>query len=217
MKRVYLWMVVFLGVIAVFYAWGHRHEIGLLRAWLPARTTDGIVETGGNPQLDWRPIDQTADGFKIEMPGDPKRVVVQATSETGGTEPVSMLMVKPDGDRTYAVAWADRPPVARMNDLIPDKTLDQAREGALTRTQTFLVSETRSTPQGYPGRDVVAHNVGGGVLDTRFVYAGQRLYMLIATSASAAGRNEQDVMRFFNSFAIASNTEIPETLPAATQ
>jgi hypothetical protein len=151
------------------------------------------------------------------MPGEPKQVVIQATSETGGTEPVSMLLVKPDADRTYGVAWAEKPPVARMNDLVPDKTLDEARDGALNKTQTTLVSEVRSNPQGYPGRDLVAHNVGGGILDTRFVYAGSRLYMLIATAPSAASRHEEDVIRFFNSFAIASNTQIPETIPAATQ
>jgi hypothetical protein len=41
--------------------------------------------------------------------------------------------------------------------------------------------------------------------------------MLIATAPSAASRREQDVIRLFNSFAIAGNTQIPETLPAATQ
>jgi hypothetical protein len=128
-----------------------------------------------------------------------------------------MLMVKPDANRTYAVAWADKPPVARMNDLVPDKTLDQARDGALTRTNTTLISEIRSNPQGFPGRDVVAHNVGGGILDTRLIYARPRLYMLIATAPSSAARNEEDVIHFFNSFAIASNTQIPETIPAATQ
>jgi len=151
------------------------------------------------------------------MPGDPKRVVVQATSETGTNEPISMLLVKPDSERTYAIAWADKPPVARMNDLVPDKTLDQARDGAMNKTNTTLVSEIRSNPQGFPGRDVVAHNVGGGILDTRFVYAGSRLYMLIATAPSASSRHEQDVIRFFNSFTIASNNQIPETIPAATQ
>jgi len=151
------------------------------------------------------------------MPGDPNRVLVQATNETGANEPINMLLFKSSSDHTYAVAWAEKPPVARMNDLIPDKTLDQARDGALNRTQATLISEIRSNPQGFPGRDVVAYNGGGGVLDTRFVYAGHRLYMLIATAPSAAARHEEDVMRFFNSFAIDDNTQFPETLPATQQ
>lgn len=166
--------------------------------------------------LDWQPVDETAQGFRVEMPGDPKHLVVQANNEAGSTEPISMLLVKPDSDRTYAIAWAEKPPVSRMNDLVPDKTLDQARDGALIRTSTTLVSEVRSNPQGYPGRDIVAHNAGGGILKTRFIYAGSKLYMLIATSPSAAALHEEDVTHFFNSFAIATNTQIPETLPAAT-
>jgi hypothetical protein len=217
MKRMYLALIVILGVMGAIYVWEHRSEYSLLREWLPTQSTDGVMNTAQTQQLEWQPVDETSQGFKIEMPGDPGRTVVQANNEAGATEPVSMLMVKPDSDRTYAVAWADKPPVARLNDLVPEKTLDQARDGALTRTQTTLVSETRSNPQGYPGRDVVAHNVGGGVLDTRFIYAGSRLYMLIATAPSAAARREPDVIRFFNSFIIAGNTQIPETLPAATQ
>lgn len=217
MKRLYLYLAGPLLFIIAVYVWGHRTEFGFLRDWLPSRQADGLINTGSSPDLAWRPVDETSQGFKIEMPGDPKQVVVQATTETGGTEPISMILVKPDANRTYAIAWAEKPPVARMNDLVPDKTLDQARDGALNKTQTTLVSEIRSSPQGYPGRDVVAHNVGGGILDTRFVYAGTRLYMLIATAPSAAARREQDVTRFFNSFAVAGNTQIPETIPAATQ
>ena len=151
------------------------------------------------------------------MPGDPKRVTVQANTEAGTNEPISMLLVKSDEDRTYAVAWAEKPPVARMNDLNADKTLDQARDGALTRTGTTLVTESRNNPQGYPGRDVVAHNVGGGIMDARFIFASHRLYMLIVTSPSAGARHLEDVNHFFESFTIASNTQIPESLPAANE
>jgi hypothetical protein len=217
MKKVYLYMIAILILIGAIYVWGHRNDFGLLREWLPTRQAEGIIDTARGVQAEWRPVDETSQGFKLEMPGDPKRVVVQATNEAGNTEPISMLLVKADSERTYAIAWAEKPPVARMNDLVPDKTLDQARDGALNKTNTTLVSEIRSNPQGFPGRDVVAHNAGGGVLDTRFVYAGARLYMLIATAPSASARHEQDVIRFFNSFTIASNTQIPESIPAATQ
>jgi len=216
MKRVYQSVAAVLVLIVAFYVWGHRRDYGFLRSILPARTTEGFLQSNRSQQADWRPVDETSQGFKIEMPSDPRQVVVQATNETGSTEPISMLLAKADADHSYAVAWADKPPVARMNDLNPDKTLDEARDGALSRTSTSLVSEVRNSTQGFPGRDVVSHNVGGGILDTRFVYAGTRLYMLMATSPSAAGRHEEEVIRFFNSFTIASNTQIPESIPAAT-
>jgi hypothetical protein len=212
----YLFVLAGLVFIGLVFAWRYRSDFSLLSEWLPTRQTEGFMNSGSGQPLEWQHVDETSQGFRVEMPGDPKHLVVQANNEAGSTEPVSMLLVKPDSDRTYAIAWAEKPPVARMNDLVPDKTLDQARDGALGRTATTLVSEVRSNPQGFPGRDIVAHNAGGGILKTRLIYAGTRLYMLIATSPSASALHEDDVTHFFNSFAIASNTQIPETLPAAT-
>jgi len=216
MKRVYLYLIGAVFAIGLIYIWMRQSDSSLLREWLPKQSEGGSDATHG-PQQGWRLTDETSQGFRIEMPADPRQTVVQATNETGTTDPISMLVAKPDSQRTYAIAWADKPPVARINDLAPDKTLDQARDGALTRTQTTLVSEIRSTPQGFPGRDVVVRNTGGGVMDTRFIYAGTRLYMLIATAPSAAERRENDIIRFFNSFAISGKGQIPETIPAATR
>jgi hypothetical protein len=214
MKRMYLYMAGILVLIGLVYVWGHR---GNLLRLLPGKSSSGLGLNNQPDQLEWKAVDESAQGFKLEMPGDPKQVVVQANNEAGLTEPISMLMVKPDSDHTYAIAWAEKPPVARMNDLVADKTLDQARDGSLARTETTAVSEIRTNPQGYPGRDVVSRNAGGGIMDTRFIYARPRLYMLIASSPSAAGRHEEEVIHFFNSFSIASNTQIPETLPASTE
>jgi hypothetical protein len=212
----YLVVVGILMVIGVILAVRYRSDIAFLREWLPTRTTETALDSGAGKDVEWRPVDETSQGFKLEMPGDPQQIVVQAENEAGSTEPISMIQVKPDPNRTFAVAWAEKPPVARMNDLVPEKTLDEARDGALARTATTKISEIRSNPQGFPGRDIEARNVAGGILDARLIYAGTRLYMLIATSPSAAGRHEEDVTRFFNSFTIASNTQIPETLPPAT-
>jgi hypothetical protein len=212
----YLTVVTILIGLGMMYLWRNRAEFSFL-SWLPTRQADGTLSTGGGKNLEWRPVDEASQGFKVEMPGEPKHLVVQANDESGSTEPISMLLVKPDSERTYAIAWADKPPVARMNDLNSEKTLDQARDGALTRIGATPVNEIRSNPQGFPGRDLVAHNVSGGVLDTRFVYAGTRLYMLIATAPSNAARHEDEIFHFFNSFAVDSNNQIPETLPAATR
>jgi hypothetical protein len=215
----YLIVLVLLAGLGLMWVWRNRTEYSFLRKWLPTQQIegriDGLLLPSTAKDLEWRPVDESAQGFRIEMPGEPKHLVVQATAETGSTEPVSILMVRPDSERTYAIAWADKPPVARINDLNPEKTLDQARDGAMGRTNTIPVSESRSNPQGFPGRDIVAHNVSGGVLDTRFVYAGTRLYMLIATAPSNTARHEDEIGRFFNSFTIATSNQIPETLQPA--
>src|SRR5271167_3138018 len=103
MKKVYLYLIAILFFIGAIYFWEHRSDYSLLREWLPVRQTEGIIDTGRSQQIEWRPVDESSQGFKLEMPGDPQRVVVQATNEAGNPEPVSMLLVKPDSDRTYAI------------------------------------------------------------------------------------------------------------------
>lgn len=212
MKRVYISIVGVL-LVGVVLALHYRSRISFVRKWFPTHSSSSLLDAATGKEVVWQPVDESSQGFKLEMPGDPQQIAVEADNESGSTEPVNMIEVKPQPDRSFAVAWADKPPVARMNDLAPEKTLDEARDGALARTATTKIREIRSNPQGFPGRDFEARNVGGGILDARLIYAGSRLYMLIATSPSAAGRNEEAVERFFNSFTIASNTQTPETLP----
>jgi hypothetical protein len=90
-----------------------------------------------------------------------------------------------------------------------------ARDGMLSRTQTTLTSETRTTPDGYPARDIAAANAGGGVLNARIIFTGERLYTLMALFPAASARREQDVTRFYKSFEITRSGKIPETVPSA--
>jgi hypothetical protein len=75
-----------------------------------------------------------------------------------------------------------------------------ARDDALARTQCSMVSESRSNRQGYPARDFVGRNEGGGIFNARLILAGTRLYMLTAASPAESARRDQDVQRFFDSF-----------------
>lgn len=165
-------------------------------------------------RITWKAIDRPGDGFQVEMPEDPRPLQVPAYNEAGVSEPVNMIFSSPDGGTTYAVAWADNPPPMRMANHAPDPTLDAAREGLLARTQTSLVNETRCRPQGYPGRDILARNVGGGVLDARLIMAGQRLYMLTAAYPSMSARRDSDVKHFFNSFEVSDGGGVPSSVPA---
>lgn len=178
----------------------------------------GSADTPGAPghpaHMEWRTINRPDDGFTVEMPAEAKELQVPAYNEAGSTEPVKMLFANPDGDTTFAISWADNPPVARVNGSNPDKTLDMARDGMLTRTRTTLSNETRSMMAGFPARTITARNSDGGVLDARLILRGGRLYTLMALFPSAGVRREQDVTRFFNSFA---PSRMPGTsLPPAT-
>jgi hypothetical protein len=202
-KRWYYVILLAIVILGCVYVYLHRYELGLVS---PASSgaddsasTDQSASTAHPAHIVWQKVDRASDGFTVEMPTDVKEIQIPAYNETGGSDQVNMIFATPDAETTYSLAWADSPPVARANNMSVDQTLDTARDGALARTQTTLVTETKASPQGFPDREFSARNVGGGVMNSRLIYAGKRLYMLIAAFPSTSARRDEDVNRFFNS------------------
>ncbi|MGA2572179.1 MAG: hypothetical protein ABSF23_16855 [Terracidiphilus sp.] len=161
---------------------------------------------GGSQHLSpaaWRTVDRAADGFNADMPAGVTRTQIPAYHEQGVMEPVQMIQASIDPETTYAVAWAEIHPVERAGTGEgADKTLDMARDGALGRTQTTLIGESRGDRYGYPSRDFSARNANGGVLNARLVLAGTRLCLLVATFPNTGTRRDDDLNRFFASFSL---------------
>ena len=213
-------LIVVLGAAYLVYSDRQRLGLGHLLGASSGSERADTGSTGATPvfdavkpsQIEWRSVTRPADGFTVDLPAGPKDTEAPAMNETGGTEPVKMLESSPDGDTLYAVTWQDNPPIARASNNLPDRTLDQARDGMLTRTQTTLMSESRIVSGGFPGREILAHNAEGGILNARLIYvqvsgASDRLYTLMALFPTSGARREQDVTRFFNSFVMA----VPKT------
>lgn len=194
-------------VVGLVYVYLHRQELGLGGSRpSPGEETavSAPAQTGQTmpAAIVWEKVDRSSDGFKVEMPTGIQEAQVPAYNEHGGEEPVKMIFSNPNAETTFSVAWADNPPVARASQRSAERTLEMARDDALNRTQTALVNESGASFDGFPARDFTAQNANGGMMNSRLIYAGQRLYMLTATFPSAAARRDTDVLRFFNSFAI---------------
>jgi hypothetical protein len=192
--------------LGTVYVYLHRQELGLA---FPRSAGGGDAASSGvigsfshSPRAAWQSVDRLSDGFTVEMPAEIKEIQIPAYNQSGGSDQVNMIFSNPDAETTYSVAWADDPPVARTNGAAPEWVLDMARDEALARTQTTLLTETRTTSGGFPARDIVARNSGGGVMDSRLILAGKRLYMLTAAFPSMSALRQQDVTRFFNSFKV---------------
>ena len=153
-------------------------------------------------QIVWQTVDRTPDGFTVQMPADASETQIPCYSERGVAEQANMIEASLDPETVYAVAWADNPPVERAAGEDTEKTLDMARNGALGRTQSALLSESRNSRDGYPSRDFSGRNGGGGILNARLILAGTRLYMLIAVFPTASARRDEDVNHFFDSFSL---------------
>ena len=209
LETVKWWLYIVLVAILIMggiYVYRHRQDLGLV-----SPPGNGIAESALTEQtaqathpatIVWQSVDRTPDGFKVEMPANLKQIKVPAYNEQGSLEQVDMIYSYPDSETCFSVAWADNPPVERINSDEPDRTLDMARDDAMARTQTTLVAQSEISQQGFPGRDFSARNLGGGVINSRLVLARGRLYMLTAAFPSTAARRDQDVARFFNSFSV---------------
>jgi hypothetical protein len=208
-KRWHYVVLLGLGVLGIVYVYLHRQELGLTGSRSPSTRESSNLALTSLPSrpvpITWATINRPNDGFKVEMPTDVKEIQIPAYNESGGTDEVNMIFSNPDAETTFSVSWADDPPVVRFNGRAPERVLTMARDEALARTQTSLVTETKSSPEGFTARDILARNAGGGVLDTRLLYAGERMYMLTAAFPSMNARREQDVIRFYNSFKVIRN------------
>jgi hypothetical protein len=167
----------------------------------------------GRDKAGWQTFVRPDDGFSVDLPADPKDLQVPAFNEVGGAEPVHMLVASRDGETTFAVTWQDNPPIMRINNQAPERTLSMARDGMLARTHTTILSESRSLQHGNPSLDVSARNAQGGVLKASLTLSGTRLYVLMALFPSGGAVRDGDASRFFDSF-MPSSVSIPETLPS---
>jgi hypothetical protein len=199
------------GFIACFLYY-FRTDLGLVRQ--KAATPEGPSQAGlstipatpgsESAQTIWLIVDRVTDGFTVEMPGTISEFQVPAYNEWGGVEPVEMIQATPSSDITFAVTWADNPPVERVASENIDRTLDMARNGALARTRTILTDESQHVLGVYTARDFSGRNDTGGILRARLLLAGRRLYMLIATFPAPSVQHDEDVNHFFNSFTLTS-------------
>lgn len=214
--------IVLIGVVlAGLWVYLHRKDLGLVSP----RSSESGESAGaglslGSPysspaRINWETVDRSLEGFRVDLPTGHQEKHIPAYNEKNVAEQVTMLYSNPDAETTYAISWADNPPVARTAERSPDRILDMARDNALAKSQTSLVSESRVNVGSYPARDFSARNAGGGVMSTRLIYTGQRLYMMTAAFPSDHARSDQDVARFFNSFGFTGSNRIPETLPGA--
>lgn len=186
--------ILLIGVVA-YLVWEYRADFGL------GGSGGGGGTNPGAGAMAWQTIDRSADGFKVQMPAAAvSETQIPAYSDHGVVEQVPMIEAAVDPQTTYAVAWADNPPVERAASEDAEKTLDMARDGALGRTQTNLVSESHREIEGHESREFVARNARGGILNGRLILAGTHLYMLMATFPGTEEWREEDVHRFFESF-----------------
>ena len=203
-KRSYLYILVVVLAAAGYYIHEHWDQWQRNSFTIVSSTQTPNRSNANKAALKWQVANESSVGFQVEVPSRTVETTVQATNEHGSQEPVKMLIAHPDANSSFAVAWEDNPPVARVNSDQVDAIFEEAKTQAINATYTSQLSDRRDTDQGYPARQFVAKNANGGYLDARFIWASPRLYMLIATYPTGQDRSEPDITHFFQSFKIVS-------------
>ena len=202
-RWLYFALTVVVIAVIVYFVYQHRAWLGLGGAGggVPTEETNTDLEPA---HVSWRAVDRVQDGFRIDMPSDTSQIQIPAYNVKGGAEEMDMLIATPNAETTYGIAWDDNPPVERASGEAVERTLDNARDGALARTQATLVGESRANYLGYPGRDFSGRNQSGGLFNARLILAGTKLYMMIVAFPAPSARRDEDVNHFFDSFKLTS-------------
>jgi hypothetical protein len=152
----------------------------------------------------WRTYNAPDGSFSIELPGEPTVKTVQIPAEGGSTRVATILNVEATKSTGFTCTYIDDESIQTKS---PDQAFESTRDGSLRETQGTLISQERLTIQGFPAVDVHASAAGNSLLDSRMVLAGKRLYMIVAESTPAEGRDPTTIRRVLDSFKILSPSQ----------
>jgi hypothetical protein len=149
------------------------------------------------PPPGWREFALPAGRFSVLMPGAPKTTRRTIRTEIGDVA-ATRYTTTDAANVTYDVLLNDYPKagIARAN---PHKLLDSVRDGLVYQTKGRVVSEKPITLANFPGRDQVIVGANGTHYRVRLVWAGTRLYQIMAVTPGEP-RPESNI--FFDSFRI---------------
>ncbi len=147
---------------------------------------------------DWVSYSSPDGRFSIGMPKTPVEDVKDVESVVGTLK----LHSFPSTSATahFLVSYGDYPtePAADNREAI----LDGVRGGVIKGSEGQLISETKITLDGYPGRQFTAKRMLDGseiIFNWRIYLVGRRLYQLAAV-VNKNNSNSPEIQKFLNSF-----------------
>lgn len=147
----------------------------------------------------WRRFQDPNGKFTVLMPGDPKQQRQQQQTRLGNLDIYTFAVEQP-GLSAHLVTYTDFP-AEFIQTVDPNKLLDSGRDEVLRRVQGSLLSETRISLDGAPGRELMIKAPGELIIHSRIYLVNQRLYQLIVVAPASKATNLSGSIRgFFQSF-----------------
>lgn len=150
---------------------------------------------------EWVPFSSARGNFRAVFPTRPQESVQTIDTPLGRIPYTTCMAELAGGNVAYGVAYNDYPNEILQTD--PEKVLDGGRDGAKENLGGAIVSETRLTIHGHPGREfTILSEVQGQKLfyHTRVFLIGTRLYQMQIVRVGDVPVDVADVVRFFASF-----------------
>ena len=164
-----------------------------------------MAQSGLDPKLQqsaeakpesWLKFISTAGGFSIVFPGTPK--VSEFPIEAPGVHFV-MYRTELRTFAEYGVIYADYPK-AVIDKAPADLLLDEGAKGAVAEVNSQLLSISKISLSGYPGRFLKERMRDGSIMQVKMVLVGQRMYQVGITTPNEEGADPA-TLDFYNTVA----------------
>lgn len=152
----------------------------------------------------WQRFTSTEGRFSILFPGEPERS--QQPLNVGTTDESILYLFRverPKEGIIYFVAYLDLP-LSNPAEISPDVkaiALDSGQSGFLKGAGATLVSASKTSLAGHPGKDFKFQQAGRFVGRARFFLVGARLYQIVAVVDAKRERSlDKSIDGFIKSF-----------------
>ncbi len=151
--------------------------------------------------VEWSKVDSIEGRFSVVMPSKPETGVRDVDTAVGILKLHTFGASNTTGQ--FLISYADYPNESTTATQ-QEAVLDGVRGGVIKGLNADLISETRVTIKGYPGRELRATRTIEGtqvVFSWKMFLVGKRLYQL-GVATSKADAESPDIQKFFMSFQI---------------
>jgi len=151
----------------------------------------------GSPQAAWKEFSSPEGGFLVMLPRPPEMNKMTVPTKTGPVDAFSFL-AKDENANEFMVTYSEYPGM-NTGEARAERIFDGARDGLTLAQQGRLLSETRITLDGHPGRAIVVERPDGSVQKMVCYLVNQRFYQ-VAVETQRSKEDAQRIEGFFNSF-----------------
>ena len=153
--------------------------------------------------VEWPTLSTPEGRFSVLMPTKPETAVRDVDTAVGKLALYTFASSNNTGQ--FMLSYADYPNEV-SNATQQETVLDGVRGGVLKGLEAELMSETKVTLKGHPGREFRAKKMSGDselVFSWKMFLVGRRLYQM-GVATTKADAESADIQKFFTSFQLSN-------------